>query len=127
MYEHCFVSTTNISIYNNFHVESLYQKEVHIDVDVRKPSLYRIVYRYVNPTDRPILADVTVTPESTSSELPQSSRVVFASTRQPQFVTASEGSVLSTFVLNPGLWTFALNTPAGVLVVSKLTCFLLIN
>jgi len=94
------------------------QDEVLIDVDVRKPSLYRIIYRYINPTDRPVTADIAVTPETSSSELPQTSRVVFNPTRQPQFVTASEGSVLTTFVLNPGVWTFALKTPSGVFVVS---------
>lgn len=89
-----------------------------VDVEIRKPSLYRIIYRYINPTDRTVTADVTVTPESSATELPQSGRVAFAPTRQPQFVTVAAGLVLSTFVLNPGLWTFSLKTPAGVYVVS---------
>jgi hypothetical protein len=95
------------------------QDEVLIDVEIRKPSLYRIIYRYINPTANPVTADVTVTPESSASELPQSGRVVFAPTRQPQFVTVSAGVILTTFVLNPGLWTFSLKTPAGVYVVSR--------
>lgn len=95
------------------------QDEVLVDVDVRKPSLYRIVYRYINPTDQPVTANVVVTPESSSTELQQTSRVLFAPTRQPQFVTVSEGSTVSTFVLNPGQWTFALKTSAGVFVVNN--------
>jgi len=102
--------------WRGYAVFSKIQDEVLIDVDVRKPSLYRIIYRYTNPTDRSVNADIAVTPETSSSELPQTSRVVFAPTRQPQFVTASEGSVLTTFVLNPGVWTFALKTPSAVFV-----------
>ena len=90
-----------------------------VNVDVNKPGLYRIIYRYVNPTGDDVVADVTVTPE-TSADITQSSHVTFGSTARsrPQFASVSTGSIVTTFVLNPGPLSVALKCSPGVLVVS---------
>ena len=95
-----------------------------LNVDVTKPGLYRIIYRYVNPTDDDVRADVTVTPE-TSSDVTQSSHVTFkrsANGAVPQHGSVSAGGVVTTFVLNPGPITVALKCPPEVLVVSQSSC-----
>ena len=91
-----------------------------VNVDVNKPGLYRIIYRYVNPTDDNVIADVTVTPEA-SGDVTQTSRVKFAPTagNRPQFTSVKAGSIVTTFVLNPGPLSVALKCPPGVLVVSQ--------
>ena len=96
------------------------QDEVLLDVDIRKPSLYRIIYRYVNPNDQTVTGEVTVTPESASADVTQqSSSVSFPSSRRPEFATAATASgISSTFVLNPGRWTFSLKTAKTIYVVS---------
>jgi len=96
------------------------QDEVLVNVDVAKPGLYRIVYRYVNPTGDDVTGDVTVTPE-TGSDDAQSSHVTLEAAGEPQLVSASQGGVVTTFVLNPGPVSVALKCPPGVLVVSQLT------
>jgi len=92
-------------------------------VNVQKPGLYRIIYRYVNPTPDDVTADVTVTPEA-SGDVTQTSHVTFEPTTRrtgPQFTTVSTGSIVTTFVLNPGPLSVALKALPGVLVVS-ITC-----
>jgi len=92
------------------------QDEVVVNVDVAKPGLYRIIYRYVNPTPDDVTGDVTVTSES-SGDVTQSSHVTLEASSEPRFVSASQGGVVTTFVLNPGPLSVALKSPPGVLVV----------
>jgi laminin alpha 3/5 len=87
-----------------------------VDVDVSKPSLYRLIFRYVNPTDDRIMADVSVIPGS-SSDVEQNSQVAFEPSMIPQFVTVSGGGLVSTFVLNPGRWSISLKTAEKLYVV----------
>ncbi len=87
---------------------------------VTKPSLYRLLFSYVNLNENNVVADITVTPE-TSTDVQQTSNVVFAPTAKPQFVTVSGAGVPPTpFVLNPGHWTISLKAPENLLVVSNL-------
>lgn len=86
-----------------------------VDVDIRKPSLYRLIFRYVNSNPNPVTAEVTVTPE-TSTDVQQTSTVIFQSTYDPQYVTVSGSGVISTFVLNPGRWTISLKTAENIFV-----------
>lgn len=88
-----------------------------MDVEIKKPSLYRIIYRFVNPTDRSVTAVVTAIPKL-SGETQESKPVTFPPSRQPQFVTVSGGGTTSAFVLNPGDWSISLKTAENILVVS---------
>lgn len=88
-----------------------------VDVNVAKPSLYRIIFRYVNPTDNRIVADVSLLP-ATSVDIEQTSEVIFEPSMDPEFVTVAGGGVSTTFVLNPGKWTVSLKTKEQLYVVS---------
>ena len=89
-----------------------------VDVDIAKPSLYRLIFRFVNPTENRITADVTLTPEA-STDVQQTSTVVFQPSPNPQFVTVSGSGIVSTFVLNPGRWSISLKTTEQLYVVSE--------
>ena len=87
-----------------------------MDVDIDKPSLYRLVFKFVNPEWTSVTADVTLTPQ-TSTDVQQTSTVVFPPTKQPEHVTVSGAGVVSTFVLNPGRWSISLKTSETLYVV----------
>jgi len=92
---------------------------VLVDVDVSRPGLYRIVYRYVNPGDD-VTGDVTVTSSEGSDDVTQQSQVTLVGGAiEPLFTSASQGGVVTTFVLNPGPLTVGLKCPPGVLVVRR--------
>ena len=79
-------------------------------VDIKKPSLYRLIFRYVNTNPDSVTADITVTPEA-ATDVQQSSTVLFNPSYEPAHVTVSGSGIISTFVLNPGTWTISLKTP----------------
>lgn len=87
-----------------------------VDVDIEQPSLYRLIFRFINPTGRSVTADVVLDPQA-SADVQQTSTVVFEATDRPQFVTVSGGGIISTFVLNPGLWTISLQSDEPIYVV----------
>lgn len=95
------------------------QDKVLVDVDIRKPSLYRIIYRFVNRSGRSVTAEVTATPDS-SSETQQSKPVTFPPSRHPQFVTVSGGGITSAFVLNAGSWSISLKASETIFVVGRI-------
>ncbi|CAH1775060.1 unnamed protein product, partial [Owenia fusiformis] len=100
--------------WRGYAIMSRLQEEVLVDVDITKPSLYRLVFRYVSRNSAPITAEVTVTPD-TSVDAEQSSSVTFESTYSPQFVTVAGTGGIATFVLNPGRWSISVKTAENVL------------
>lgn len=50
------------------------QHEIIHDIWVEKPSLYRVVMRYVNPGPSPIIGDLSLTPEN-PRDIPQHVKV----------------------------------------------------
>ena len=44
------------------------QKEILVDVNVEKSTLYRIVFRFVNQNPTTVMADVTLTPDVSIDE-----------------------------------------------------------
>ena len=104
--------------WRGYAIFSRLQDEVLVDVDISRPSLYRIIFRYVNPSDSRIMADVSVIPGSTS-EVEQNSQVAFEPSMLPRFVTVSGGGLVSTFVLNPGRWSISLKTDQQLYVVGE--------
>ncbi|ESO94906.1 hypothetical protein LOTGIDRAFT_144813 [Lottia gigantea] len=86
------------------------QPEVLLDVEITKPSLYRMLYRFVNRNDQTVTATVTLKPES-PQQITQSSQVLFKPTETPDFVNVGNGGAQSTFVLNPGRWSISTTSP----------------
>ncbi|XP_076440495.1 laminin subunit alpha-like [Babylonia areolata] len=85
------------------------QPEVLLEVNIRIPSLYRIIYRYVNRNEKPVRGDITLTPDSSTNNI-QMGEIIFQQTLEPKFATVTSGAV-SAFVLNPGRWTISTKVP----------------
>uniref|UniRef100_A0A1B0CH53 Netrin axonal chemotropic factor n=1 Tax=Lutzomyia longipalpis TaxID=7200 RepID=A0A1B0CH53_LUTLO len=84
-------------------VFSSLQTEIWNEVHIFKSSVYRIVIRYVNPSDKNIIGLITITSEN-PSEVDQTAKVLFKPTASPQFVTVSgsRGEIPAPVVLDPG-------------------------
>lgn len=87
------------------------QDEIVLGVGISKSSLYRMVLRYVNPNNEPILGTITITPDS-PSEVEQQFKVNFKPTSRPSFVTVAgaHGNHPSPMVMNPGHWSIKIGT-----------------
>ncbi|XP_077867614.1 laminin subunit alpha-5-like, partial [Saccoglossus kowalevskii] len=102
--------------WRGYAVMSAVQPEVLIPVEIRNPSLYRLVFRYVSQNNEPVNGEVTVTPR-TQSELAieQTSSVVFNPGTSPQLVTVSGNGVIMPFVMDPGQWIISVKSPENIL------------
>lgn len=74
--------------WRGYAVFSKLQSEIIHEVEIQKPSLYRMILRYVNPNAEPILGSVTITPDM-HSEVEQHFKVQFKPNSQPAFVTVA--------------------------------------
>ncbi|XP_063440155.1 laminin-like protein epi-1 isoform X2 [Mytilus trossulus] len=91
------------------------QPEVIIDLQIRKPSLYRIIYRYLNPSDQSITGEVMLKPQQAEINTPQMSQVLFPPNDNPSFVTVGSGGSMHDFVLDPGNWMVSLKSSENVM------------
>lgn len=87
------------------------QNEVLSEVNIFRSSVYRMVIRYVNPTDENIVAKILITSDN-PSEVDQHAKILFKPTQEPQFVTVSgaKGDIPSPIVLDPGRYTISVQT-----------------
>ncbi|KAJ9580421.1 hypothetical protein L9F63_024397, partial [Diploptera punctata] len=92
--------------WKGYAVFSQLQNEIIQDVYITKPSLYRMVLRYINPNPEPILGGITITPDN-PNDVEQNFLVQFKPSREPVFTTVSgpSGSIPSPLVMNPGHWS----------------------
>ena len=88
-----------------------------MDIEINKPSLYRLIYRFVNLNEQSITGEVNFKPES-AFDIEQKSEVMFLPTRDPMFASVGNSGGLSTFVLNPGVWTVSIKADESVFLVS---------
>ena len=87
------------------------QNEILQDFLIEKPSLYRMILRYVNLNDETVLAKVTLSPEN-PNDAEQSYLVRMEPTKEPKSVTVAgpSGNLPTPFILNPGTWTSSIAT-----------------
>lgn len=73
---------------------------------IQKPSLYRMVMRYVNHNPDAVVGYITIKPEHSGSDVEQSFKVLFKPTSEPELVTVADPvrGIPSHFVMNPGAW-----------------------
>ncbi|EFN79905.1 laminin subunit alpha [Harpegnathos saltator] len=92
--------------WKGYAVFSALQDKIILDVDIIKSSLYRMVLRYVNPNNEPILGIITIIPDN-PSEVEQQFKVNFKSSSRPSFLTVAgiHGNQPSPMVMNPGHWS----------------------
>ncbi|XP_050301015.1 laminin subunit alpha [Anthonomus grandis grandis] len=86
------------------------QREVIQDIIISKPSLYRMVLRFVNPNPYTVIGGIKVTPDN-PNENEQYLKVQFKNSNDPVFTTVSgeSSSVPLPLVLNPGRWSVSIN------------------
>ncbi|XP_054012773.1 laminin subunit alpha [Hylaeus anthracinus] len=97
--------------WKGYAVFSALQDEIILPVYIQKSSLYRMVLRYVNPNNEPILGTITITPDNPSG-VEQYFKVNFKPTVKPSFVTVAgaHGNHPSPMVMDPGRWFFRIAT-----------------
>lgn len=96
----------------------VFQPEVEMDIEIKKPSLYRLIYRYVNVNDKVLRGQVMLKPQN-PTDVTQNSEVFFQIANEPMFVTVGSGRDYE-FVLNPGRWKVSISSPDILLLVSQL-------
>jgi laminin, alpha 3/5 len=60
------------------------------DLYIQKPSLYRMVMRYVNHNPDAVVGYITIKPEHSGSDVEQSFKVLFKPTSEPELVTVAD-------------------------------------
>ncbi|XP_047502805.1 laminin subunit alpha-like isoform X1 [Penaeus chinensis] len=85
------------------------QKEIIHEVYIEKPSLYRMLMYYRNPSSRTIVGTVRITPDN-PSDTEQEDTVYFLPTSGPELMTVVRvpGDFPVHLVMNPGRWTVSI-------------------
>ncbi|KAJ8973563.1 hypothetical protein NQ317_009587 [Molorchus minor] len=102
--------------WRGYAVFSIVQKEVIQDIFIYKPSLYRLVLRFVNNNPNTVIGGIRIVPDN-PNDIEQYIKVQFRTTSQPAFVTVSgeTGNTPKPFVMNPGRWSVSINVNQSVL------------
>ncbi|XP_014673412.1 PREDICTED: laminin subunit alpha-like [Priapulus caudatus] len=88
------------------------QPDVLMDIEVDKPSLYLIVYHYVNRGSKTINGQVIVTSEyDDETTTVQKGTLELLPSTQPSFTSVKVGGTDYPFVLDPGRWTVTTSIP----------------
>lgn len=94
--------------WRGYAIFSQLQTEIIQDIHLTKPSLYRMVLRYVNTHSEPIIGFIRITPEN-PNDAEQKHAVLFKPTNSSggEHVTVSgaAGNIPSALVMNPGRWS----------------------
>ncbi|KAJ8738019.1 hypothetical protein PYW08_000614 [Mythimna loreyi] len=98
-------------------VFSMLQNEVTNRVMIPKSSLYRMVLKYANPLQDPVIASIVITPDNVV-DTQQKFNVALRPTHKPQLVTVAgdKGVAPSPFVMNPGSWMVTIKTNKEVMI-----------
>lgn len=101
--------TVNVLCFN-------FQNEVLQDVSIDRPSYYRMVLRYVNPSDETVMAKVRMVPEN-PNDAEQTYLVRMEPSKEPKSVTVAgpSGNLPTPFILNTGTWTISIATNTSLL------------
>ncbi|XP_069164876.1 laminin subunit alpha isoform X2 [Procambarus clarkii] len=85
------------------------QKEIIQEIYIEKPSIYRMVMFYHNPSYKTIVGKIKITPDN-PSDTEQEFDVHFIPTNGPQLLTvkAVPGDFPLPLVMNPGQWSIAI-------------------
>ncbi|KAH0550044.1 laminin subunit alpha [Cotesia glomerata] len=97
--------------WKGYAVFSALQNEIIQRVYISKPSLYRMVLRFVNKNSEPVLGTIKITPDN-PQEIEQTFKVQLKPTNDPAFVTVAgvHGNLPATMVMNPGYWSISIAT-----------------
>ena len=70
----------------------------------------------MNLNEEPVTGEVTFKPQS-AFDIEQKGEVLFISTSTPAFAGVGNNGGMSTFVLNPGVWTISVDADASIFLV----------
>ncbi|XP_054153409.1 laminin subunit alpha-like [Oppia nitens] len=95
------------------------QREIITNITIQKPSIYRLIIRFVNLNSETISGTLTLTPSESFGETQQSSSIHFEPTKDPKlvYVVGKPGLIIPPFVLNPGQWGASLKVDKNDLLV----------
>lgn len=81
------------------------------EVNIFRSSVYRMVIRYLNPSNESIVATILITSDN-PAEVDQDGQVLFKPSADPQFVTVAgaKDELTTAFVLDPGRYTISVKT-----------------
>ncbi|VVC44657.1 Hypothetical protein CINCED_3A025090 [Cinara cedri] len=105
--------------WKGYAVFSQLQSEIVYELNIDKPSIYRIVLRYVNLNNETLLGYVSITPETPNNiNIEQKFIVQLKPTKTPSFVTVSgaTGNIPSPFVMSPGRWAVTIKIEQNLFV-----------
>lgn len=105
--------------WKGYGVFSTLQNEIIRDVSIEKPSLYRMVLRYVNPNPETVHGIVMINPDN-PTDIEQKFDVQFKPAKRPTFVTVAgpHGTIPSPLVMNPGRWAVSIKSNKKLFLVS---------
>lgn len=98
--------------WKGYAIMSVKQNKVTLDIDIKRPTLHRILIRYINKEKRTIHGKITITPKA-QVEMLQMASIAFRPTSQPQMTNLTDFG--SSFVMDPGQWMLSISTPPGLL------------
>uniref|UniRef100_A0A915JLN1 Laminin EGF-like domain-containing protein n=1 Tax=Romanomermis culicivorax TaxID=13658 RepID=A0A915JLN1_ROMCU len=103
--------------WRGYAVFSPIQDEILLTVDITKPSVYRLVFRYVNPTMNEVPVSIEFNPTQTYShdDVKQSTETKLPVSNEPKSAYVSKNGSPYPFVLNPGRWTLHIKTKQRLL------------
>ena len=95
------------------------QKEIITNLTIQKPSIYRVIIRFVNLNSETISGSLTFTPSESFGETQQSSSIQFEPTKEPKllYVVGKPGLIIAPLVLSPGLWEVSLKADKNDLLI----------
>ncbi|KAH7701646.1 laminin alpha [Aphelenchoides avenae] len=95
--------------WRGYTVFSPIQDEIILEVDIKRASVYKLLFHYINPTEVPVDVDVKFVPARTqTSDHEQKAKVVFSPNEEPTTTVVNEAK---PFVLNPGRWNLHISSP----------------
>lgn len=97
------------------------QKEIIYELYIQKPSLYRMVLRYVNKNKADVYGNIKIIPDNPLDNEQELPSVQFKNSSSPVFVTVN-----GTLVMNPGRWTVRIKVDSNLFLVSFSIYFLLL-
>ncbi|XP_017779043.1 PREDICTED: laminin subunit alpha isoform X2 [Nicrophorus vespilloides] len=101
--------------WKGYAVFSPLQREVILEINIYKPSLYRMVIRYVNKHAEAVTGTIKIIPDNPQNA-EQKHSVIFKSSEQPSFETVSMGNIPNLFVMDTGKWNVSITINKDLLI-----------
>lgn len=95
-----------------------FQSEIIQEIFINKPSLYRMILRYVNPLNETVTGNIKIELDH-AKESRQDFLVQLKPTNTPTLVTVAgpSGGIPSVMVMDPGQWLVSISTPKTIFLV----------